>query len=139
MVDTNVLVSALIGSRPDSPPKLLLRAMLSGELRYLLSADLLAEYSSVAQRPKLLRLHGLSTVELDALLWRVACNARTCAPARATVAPSDPGDQMVIDILVEQPEATLVCGDGPLTASARGLGFATLSPREWVDSVAQRL
>jgi hypothetical protein len=39
-----------------------------GELSYLLSPALLAEYSAVLSRPKLLKLHGLPPEDIDRIL-----------------------------------------------------------------------
>ena len=68
IVDTNVIVSGLIGADSNSPPALILDAMLDGKLLYLMSDDLLDEYSSVLRRLRLVRLHGLTDDEIDRLL-----------------------------------------------------------------------
>jgi len=47
IIDTNVLVAGLISSNPASPPVRFLDAMLNGEIIYVLSPDLLAEYRAV--------------------------------------------------------------------------------------------
>jgi putative PIN family toxin of toxin-antitoxin system len=52
VVDTNVLVSALITKNPKSPPRQIFRAMLSGEIVPLYHADMLAEYAEVLSRKK---------------------------------------------------------------------------------------
>ncbi|WP_419166816.1 PIN domain-containing protein [Candidatus Palauibacter sp.] len=51
VVDTNVIVSAMVGSDPKSPPAQVLEPMLDGSLLYLMSGDLLTEYASVLRRP----------------------------------------------------------------------------------------
>ncbi|MBW2000467.1 MAG: PIN domain-containing protein [Deltaproteobacteria bacterium] len=60
IIDTNVLVAALITDEPTSPTARVLDAMLSGSLFYLLSLKLLREYRNVLLRPRLSRLHGLN-------------------------------------------------------------------------------
>lgn len=52
VVDTNVLVSALITKNQNSPPRQIFRAMLSGEIVPLYHADILAEYGEVLRRKK---------------------------------------------------------------------------------------
>ena len=42
--------------------------MLDGDLLYLMSSALLAEYSTVLRRPRITRLHGRADDELDRLL-----------------------------------------------------------------------
>ncbi len=68
IIDTNVIVSGLIGADSSSPPARILDAMLDGDLLYLMSDDLLNEYSSVLRRPRLVRLHGRTDDEIDRLL-----------------------------------------------------------------------
>ena len=52
MVDTNVIVSALIAKNPDSPPRQVFRAMLSGDIIPLYHSDILDEYEEVLGRKK---------------------------------------------------------------------------------------
>ena len=75
VVDTNVIVSGLIGADPNSPPSRILDAMLDGGIIYLMSDELLDEYSCVLRRPGLVRLHGLTGEELDRLLADLVANA----------------------------------------------------------------
>ena len=52
VVDTNVIVSALIAKNPDSPPRQVFRAMLSGGIIPLYHSDILTEYKEVLSRKK---------------------------------------------------------------------------------------
>ena len=52
VVDTNVIVSALIAKKPESPPRQVFWAMLSGEFIPLYHPDILAEYGEVLSRKK---------------------------------------------------------------------------------------
>jgi putative PIN family toxin of toxin-antitoxin system len=52
VVDTNVIVSALITKNPESPPRQVFRAMLSGDIIPLYHEDILAEYEDVLSRKK---------------------------------------------------------------------------------------
>ena len=52
VVDTNVIVSALIAKNPDSPPRQVFRAMLSGDIIPLYHSDILDEYEEVLGRKK---------------------------------------------------------------------------------------
>lgn len=52
VVDTNVIVSALISKNPESPPRQVFRAMLSGEIIPLYHADIICEYEEVLTREK---------------------------------------------------------------------------------------
>ena len=90
VVDTNVVVSGLIGSS-TGPPARMLRAMLEGGTLYLMSSDLLAEYSAVLRRPKIARLHGRTNDEVNHLLADLIANAIWREPVDEDAAP-DAGD-----------------------------------------------
>ncbi len=63
VVDTNVIVSALITKNPDSPPRQVFRAMLTGDIIPLYHADILAEYEEVLSRKKFhLQIETIQTV-----------------------------------------------------------------------------
>lgn len=63
VVDTNVIVSALITKNLDSPPRQVFRAMLTGDIIPLYHADILAEYEEVLSRKKFhLQIETIQTV-----------------------------------------------------------------------------
>ena len=132
VVDTNVIVSGLIGADPNSPPARILDAMLDGGFIYLMSDELLSEYSCVLHRPGLVRLHGLTGEELDRLLADVVANAMWRAPAAAGNAP-DTGDQHLWALLASHPQGRLVTGDRLLLENPPG-SVSVISPRSFADS-----
>ena len=131
IVDTNVIVSGLIGSDSKSPPALILGAMLDGKLLYLMSNALLKEYSSVLRRPRLVRLHGLTDDEIDRLLTDLVANAMWPEPAPGGDI-SVKGDDHLWALLAIHPEAQLVTGDLPLIENPPS-GASVTSPRRFVD------
>ncbi len=135
IVDTNVIVSGLIGSDSSSPPCRILDAMLDGRVLYLMSSDLLKEYSSVLRRPALRRLHGLTDNEIDEFLAELVANAPWREPASASSAP-DPGDSHLWSLLASQERACLVTGDRLLLENAPE-GTSAVSPRHFVDTMLQ--
>ena len=132
VVDTNVIVSGLIGTDPNSPPSRILDAMLDGGVIYLMSDELLSEYSCVLRRPGLVRLHGLTGEELDRLLADLVANAMWRAPAAAGDAP-DTGDQHLWALLASHPQGRLVTGDRLLLENPPG-SVSVISPRSFADS-----
>lgn len=52
LVETNVLVAALLTAQVDRPTARTLGAMLDGSLMFLLSSALLAEYRAVLMQPR---------------------------------------------------------------------------------------
>ncbi len=113
IVDTNIVVSGLIGADRRSPPARILNAMLDGTLLYLMSGDLLDEYSSVLRRPALVRLHRCTDDEIDRVLARLVANSMWREPAANGDAP-DSGDDHLWALLTTFPQAVLVTGDGLL-------------------------
>ncbi len=112
IVDTNVLIAGLLSSQVESPTVKIVDAMLSGQLIYLLSPELLKEYRTVLLRPKLLRLHGLHEQQIDDLLTEMTANAIWHeVPAVAKESAPDPGDRHLWDLLATEPAAILVTGD----------------------------
>ena len=74
VVDTNVVVSGLLSSQPQSPPCLVLDGMLEGRFPFLLSLELLSEYRRVLLRPRIRERHGLNEDEIDAILTQIVAN-----------------------------------------------------------------
>lgn len=131
VVDTNVVVSGLIGADAGSPPARILDAMLDGRLIYLMSEPLLQEYSSVLRRESLVRFHGLKSEEIDVLLTDLVANAMWRAPVPADDAP-DAGDQHLWALLAAYPRSQLVTGDQLLLRKPPA-GISVVSPRRLVD------
>ncbi len=131
VVDTNVVVAGLITGSSHSPVVLVLDAMLSGTLVYLLSPALLDEYRSVLLRPKLAKVHGLTEVQIDQLLIELTANAIWREPKPGSPAP-DRGDDHLWALLNAYPESILVTGDrllleNPPTQSS------VISPGTWLN------
>lgn len=129
IVDTNVLVSALITRDKSAPTAKIAHLMLAGRLRYIYSMDLLAEYRAVLLWPKVQRLHSLTPDEIDVLLETVIGNGALRETPAAGVAP-DPGDTHLVALLMAETRATLITGDGLLLDKLRPR-YAVISPREW--------
>jgi putative PIN family toxin of toxin-antitoxin system len=110
IVDTNVVVAGLPIAGNPLPVAAILRDMLNGELRFVASVALLAEYREVLTRPALKRLHGLDDAALEALLGRLEAGAELVEAVAAAAAP-DPGDQMLWELLAARADAVLVTSD----------------------------
>lgn len=136
VVDTNVVVAGLITGSSHSPVSLVLDAMMSGTLVFLLSPALLDEYRSVLLRPKLAKLHGLTETQIDQLLVELTANAIWRDPTLATPAP-DRGDDHLWALLSAYAGSILVTGDrllleNPPTRSS------VISPSTWLSDFVSR-
>jgi len=87
VVDTNVVVAGLISGSRGSPVVYVVDAMLAGDLVYMLSPALLAEYRRVLARPRLRELHGLDEREIDRVLVVLTANAIWREPVEVGPAP----------------------------------------------------
>lgn len=114
VIDTNVLVSGLITRDADAPTARILDAALKGDIRFVLSPALLAEYRDVSFRPAVMRFHGLSEEELDEVLAVLVQNAVWRESDDAAESAPDPGDDHLWALLALEPDAVLVTGDGEL-------------------------
>lgn len=133
VVDTNVVVSGLISGAPSTPPARILDAMLDGRVIYLMSGDLLDEYSNVLRRPRLVRLHRRTDEQLDRLLSDLVANAIWRDPAAGGDAP-DPRDGHLRALLSCHPQGLLVTGDRLLVENPPG-GASVISPRRFADEL----
>ena len=133
VVDTNVVAAGLITGAGRSPVALILDAMLSGSLLYLLSLDLLAEYRSVLLRPKLIKLHGLTELEIDRLVVELTSNAMWREPKPAPSAP-DPGDDHLWALLDSYLGSVLITVDHLLLENPP-VKSSVVSPKTYVNSL----
>lgn len=113
VIDTNVLVSGLLASNPESPLVRIVDGMLGAAFPFVLSEDLLAEYHTVLVRPRIRKLHGLSDHEIDTILMDIARHAIVLKPVAAIHVPAapDPGDQFLWNLLAARDDLVLVTGD----------------------------
>jgi uncharacterized protein len=131
VVDTNVVGAGLVTSLSRSPAALVLDAMLSGTLVFLLSPALLDEYRSVLSRPKLVKLHGLTEAQIDQLLVELTANAIWREPKPGSPAP-DRGDDHLWALLSAYPGSILVTGDRLLLENPPKQS-SVISPSTWLN------
>ena len=130
VVDTNVVVAALLTSDSEAPTAVLLDAMLGGGVHFLLSVELLAEYRAVLLRPQIVSRHGLTAAEIDEILLRLSEHAAVREPPLTTAQGVPRGDRHLADLLAQAPGAVLVTGDEALR---RRFGVRSASPRQMVQ------
>lgn len=133
IIDTNVIVSGLLTADDGAPTAAILDRALSGEIRTLLSVDLLAEYRSVLLRPGISFRHGFDENQIDTILTAIAENAVICDPVEPPSAPPDRGDLHLRSMLAARPGVVLVTGDHALVDSSPD--WATIvTPRALIES-----
>jgi predicted nucleic acid-binding protein len=110
---------------------LVLDAMLSGTLVFLLSPALLDEYRSVLFRPKLVKLHGLTETQIDQLLVELTANAIWREPKPGSPAPGR-GDDHLWALLSAYSGSILVTGDRLLLENPPKRS-SVISPSTWLS------
>jgi putative PIN family toxin of toxin-antitoxin system len=131
IIDTNVLVAGLITQDQTSPTARLVDAMLGGGILFILSPALLSEYGTVILRPRIAKLHGLSSDEVDVLLTEITGNAIWREPSEVSSSTSpDPGDTHLWDLLHSEPRAILITGDRLLLANPPD-GHKLITPADY--------
>jgi putative PIN family toxin of toxin-antitoxin system len=135
IVDTHVVVAGLLSSQADAPTAQILDGMLAAAFIYVVSNPLLAEYREVLCRPKLRKLHGLSSSEIETVLTELALHAIvwSATPARSVLSAPDPGDQHLWNLLAVRDDLLLVTGDARLLAS-NDWPQRVISPRQWLEA-----
>jgi len=132
VVDTNVIVSALITNQPRSPTCLLLDGMLARRFTFLLSAELLSEYRRVLIRHSIKNLHGLNEDEVDAILSEIVVNGIMREAPDVSPRTLRKGDDHLWALVSVQPGAILVTGDKRLIENPPD-STTVLSPRGFIE------
>lgn len=135
IIDTNVVVAALLTRDAISPTAWILDGMCRGAFPFVLSTALLAEYREVLLRRKIRALHGLSEREVDALLTAIATNAIVREPAHREGAP-DAADAHVRSLVASDPSHVLVTGD-KLLLEHLPRGCRGMIPRQFADMLTR--
>lgn len=131
IVDTNVVVAGLPMSGNRLPVAAILRRMLNGEMAFLASVALLAEYREVLARPPLRKLHGLDDAALEAVIGRLERGAEIVETAAARPVAPDPGDQMLWELLAARADALLLTSD-KLLLRDKAMRGRVVTPEAWL-------
>jgi putative PIN family toxin of toxin-antitoxin system len=131
LIDTNVLLSAVVTPHRLAAPARILAAALENRVRLIVSPAILGEYRGVLLRGDVARRHRLAATDIDTLLVRVIEDAIVVEPPLSHLAAPDTGDQAFWDVLASRPEVTFVTGDRVLQRSEDFPGHV-LSPAEFV-------
>jgi putative PIN family toxin of toxin-antitoxin system len=105
VVDTNVLVSALMNSEGASAA--ILKQRLLGKFRWYLSPELLGEYSKVLPRPRL----KFDQHQVSRLLRLLQRKAVLVKPHQQIQVATDPDDDMVIECALAARADFIVSGN----------------------------
>ncbi len=132
VVDTNVVVSGVLTSRPESPTVRILDGMLAGRFPFLLSVELIVEYRAVLLRPRIRARHKLKEPEIDEIVVELIANGqwRDIGPSPGT--GPDRSDEHLWALLAKEPGSLLVTGDQQLIERPPQQ-VRVLSPRAFLE------
>jgi putative PIN family toxin of toxin-antitoxin system len=130
VIDPGVLVSALIG-RTGSPPDLIVRAALGGELEIVMSPHLIAELAGVLARSQFETQAGGGQADRYVAALVASAEVVEDPPEPDRLTP-DPDDDYLVALARTANAGCLVSGDAHLT-SLSDPDPAVLTPRQLVD------
>jgi len=130
VLDTNVLVSAILSPRSNSAH--IMKLVLEGVVNLVISHDILDEAYRVVRYPKLVRLmkkNGVAPEDVDFFLERLSAIAVvTRGELKLDVIQDDPSDNMILACAVEGEADFIISGDHHLTDLKEFQGIQILSP-----------
>ena len=107
VVDTNVLVAALLSKRDDSAVVRVIRAMLSGEFTPLYHKEILEEYEDVLHRAKF----PIIPETADALIAHIIGNGMEASRINYEEAMPDEDDRVFLEVALSKEDSFLVTGN----------------------------
>ncbi|MCD7823139.1 MAG: putative toxin-antitoxin system toxin component, PIN family [Oscillospiraceae bacterium] len=109
VIDTNVLVSALLSSHDDAATVQVVRKLFSGEIIPLFSKEILCEYDDVLRRKKF----GFSEEAVDLMLRTIEKYGESVTPSPSGEILPDMKDLPFYEVVLEKQdsEAYLVTGN----------------------------
>ena len=135
VADANVLVSAAIARDAESPPAVILDAVLDGRVELVTSPQLLAEIGAVLARPRMRRYLSLDEAErfVGDLASLTALHADAPLPHPAVC--RDTADDYLLALAVVSDVEVIVSGDLDLL-SLEQIDPAVVTPRALLERIA---
>lgn len=104
--DTNVIVSALLTSHPDSPTATLLNMVMDGVIIPVFNDDILNEYNEVLSRKKF----GFTSDQIHHVISALATGVNLKRTHSDEIFP-DPDDAVFYEVALSKEDAYLVTGN----------------------------
>lgn len=131
VVDTNVLVSGLIGKQ-GSPARMIFEAVMQSRIQLIASASTIAELEDVLNRPQITRYHKQSPEQIASIIDAlVTASEIVIIEADAIHVSSDPDDDAFLSTAVVGKADCIVSGDRHLKELEYYEGIPIRSPREF--------
>ena len=137
-MDTSVLVAALRSSLGAS--SLLVKAVLRGDLKPLISVPLVLEYEAVLTRPEHLRASGYTAQEAVKIV-KAFCKKGEPVHLAHRLRPQlhDPNDEFVLETAFHgKAEAIVTFNYRDFETAAKRFGILALTPKEAIERMRNR-
>ncbi len=133
VIDTKVFVSSFFGGNPRK----IIDVWKSGTVTSCLSGKIVAEYIEVLNK---LELHNEKELEELLHLFSKGYNIVFSASTPTLhIIKQDPGDNMFIECAVALQCSYIISGDKHLTSLKNYMGIKILSPKQFLDHIADSL
>ena len=132
VVDTNVIVSALLGS---SYPKKIIAGWLSGQIHVVVDEQLRAELNAVLGRPKVKKaLKSKSSSAVKVVVGALLNLAEWIEPKAIPIRVfTDENDHFLLELAVGAKAAAIVTGDQEILKSKKVRGIVVLDPKTFCE------
>lgn len=132
VVDTNVLVSALISKKPSYPLQIY-NFLKSKDFMLVVSPDILEEYGEVFNRSEIVNLHRRTQRQIQTILDEIAQTSYIVPGlTKIKLIKDDPDDDKFIVAALEGSAEYIVSGDSHLLDVGRFESIEILSPKDFV-------
>lgn len=127
VLDTNVLISGIFFS---GPPSEILKSWHEGNIHFVLSAEIIDEYTRVA---KMLE-DGFPSIEVNQILTLIAANSEIIqAPRLSCQVCEDADDDKFLSCALASGSKTIISGDKHLLRVSGYRGIVVTTPRAFVQ------
>jgi len=127
IIDTNVLISGIFFG---GPPAKILEAWHGGELKLVVSPEILEEYFEVCERISV----RYPDIDIAPILVLIARNSQVIeAPPLAEQISRDVDDDMFIACAIASDTLTIISGDNDLLTVSGSKSVQVVTPRDFVD------
>lgn len=131
IIDTNVLVSALLSSRNDSPVKIILNKILNGELIPIYSKEIFEEYRVVLERPKF----NFKLEDVNIILQVIKVCGIQITPNPVNIQLNDIKDLPFYEVVMTEKDSFLITGNLKHFPRISRI----MSPHEFLDFINNKI
>lgn len=133
VIDTNVLISSLIGRAATAP---ILEALFHNEFRLVTSEELLKEFRRVTRRPVVAKCFEI--MDLVNALLHIEAHAKLVMPHRTVQACRDLKDNLILEVALAGSADGIITGDEDLLVLKTFEKIPIIKPNEFLTWLKRR-